>query len=236
MLQPESGNQLINNGVPAGYGEAFRALRTNVLFSSAEQGSRSIVVTSTSPREGKTLVSSNLAVALAQAGMRVLLIDADMRCPRVHELFDVPQEPGLSNVLVGNAKASDAVCQSAIERLWLLPAGLHPPNPAELVGAQRFREFLEGVSQRFDWTIIDSPPLLPVTDASVMSHWASGVVFVVGSGMVSRHAAATAVEQLRAVKARCLGAILNRVDLEGQPYYYSSYYRRDYNRYYRDAS
>jgi len=122
-------------------GEAFRRLRTNVLFSSAEPGSRSLVVTSTGPNEGKTVVAANLAVALAQAGQRVLLLDGDLRRPTVHKLFDVEQEPGLSNLLVGNAKASDAVHKlPAVPGLWILAAGRVPPNPAELLGSARFRD------------------------------------------------------------------------------------------------
>src|SRR4029077_1442904 len=119
---------LINNGVPAGFSESFRTLRTNVLFSTAEEGIRSLVGTSTGPGEAKTLVSTNLAVGLAQAGMRVLLIDADMRKPRVHAVFDKPRQPGLSNVLVGTARFSEAVHATQIPGLWMVPAGAYPPN------------------------------------------------------------------------------------------------------------
>lgn len=223
---------LLSTGVPQNFAEAFRSIRTNVLFSSAQEGSRSIVVTSSAPGEGKTMVASNLAIAIAQSNQRVLLIDADMRRPRVHESFSCPQEPGLSNVLVGKAKASEAIQKSDVPGLWLLPAGHLPPNPAELLGSSRCREFLVSLGGHFDWVVLDSPPVMAVTDAAVLAHFASGVLFVVGAEMTSRHVAARAVDQLDSAKARFVGGVLNRVDVDSNPYYYSHYYRREYAQYY----
>ncbi len=179
-------NPLINNGVPHNFSESFRAVRTNLLFSSAEEGSRSVVVTSTGPSEGKTVVAANLAVALAQAGQRVLLIDADMRKPRVHTVFEKPQTPGLSNVLVGCAKASEAVHKTTVPGLWVMPAGLHPPNPAELLGSKRFKDFMASLTEHFDWVIVDTPPVMAVTDSSVVAQLTTGVLFVVGASMRGR--------------------------------------------------
>jgi capsular exopolysaccharide synthesis family protein len=227
---------LVSNGVPPAFSEGFRGIRTNVLFSSASEGCRSIVVTSTGPGEGKSMVAANLAISLAQAGQRVLLIDADMRKPKVHEVFSITQEPGLSNVLVGNAKASESVRKSRVAGLWLLPAGRIPPNPAELVGSVRFKEFLQSLHDHFDWVVVDSPPIMAVTDAALIAHHASGVLFVVGAEMTSRHAASRALDQLEQAQARFLGAVLNRVDLERNSYYYSQYYRREYAQYYAKTS
>ncbi len=227
---------LINNGVPTNFSESFRAIRTNVLFTSAEQGGRSILVTSTGPGEGKTVVAGHLSIALAQAGQRVLLVDADMRKPRVHDLFGRKREPGLSNVLVGNAKAPDAVLQTTIPGLWILPAGLHPPNPAELLGSRRFRDFLASLVQRFEYVVLDSPPVMAVTDSSVVAHVATGVVYVVGAEMTSRHSAKRGLEQLDHVRAKFVGAVLNKVDLKHNAYYYSHYYRREYGEYYEPKS
>ncbi|HEX5475286.1 MAG TPA: polysaccharide biosynthesis tyrosine autokinase [Vicinamibacterales bacterium] len=226
---------LINAGVPPNFAEAFRGVRTNVLFSSAEEGSRSIVVTSTGPGEGKTTVAVNLAVGFAQAGQRVLLIDADMRRPRVHDVFGQSQEPGLSNLMVGNAKASESVRKCTVPNLWVLTAGRIPPNPAELLGSVRFRDFLGSLKEHFDWVIIDSPPVMAVTDATIAANSASGVVFVVGAEMTSRHAAKTAIEQLAHGRVHFVGAVLNRVELEKNAYYYSHYYRREYGAYYQQA-
>jgi capsular exopolysaccharide synthesis family protein len=225
-------NPLINNGVPPNFSEAFRAVRTNVLFSSADDGGRSIAVTSTGPGEGKTVISSNLAIALAQAGQRVLLIDGDMRKPRVHTLLGISQQPGLSNVLVGTVKPSRAMHKTSVPNLWALPAGVSPPNPAELLGAKRFKEFLATVNQFFDWVILDTPPVMAVTDPCVVAHATNGVLFVVGAEMTSRHAAARAIEQLQNAKGRFIGGVLNRVDLEHNAYYYSQYYKRSYATYY----
>jgi succinoglycan biosynthesis transport protein ExoP len=226
---------LINDSMPPNFVESFRALRTNLLFSSASEGSRSIVVTSTGPGEGKSLVASNLAVALAMTGERVLLLDADMRKPRVHEIFGKPQVPGLSNVLVGTAKASESVHRTNVATLWVMPSGEHPPNPPELLGSKRCKDLLASLGEHFDWVIIDTPPVMAVTDAAVIAHRATGVLFVVGAEMTARGAAQRAVEQLEHAKAKFLGALLNRVDLEHQAYYYSQYYRREYSRYYSGA-
>ena len=233
----DSEHPLINNRVPTNFSESFRAVRTNVLFSSSEDGGRSLVVTSTGPGEGKTVIASNLAIALAQAGQRVLLIDGDMRRPRVHAVFSKPQQPGLSNVLVGDAKASDAVRSTTVPGLFVLPAGVHPPNPAELLGSKRCKDFLSVLCQHFDWVVLDTPPVMAVTDSSVVAHLVGGVVFVVGAEMTSHHAARRAVEQLGTAKARMIGTVLNRVDLQHDPYYFSKYYRREYSEYYqKDAS
>ena len=226
---------LLNAGVPPNFAEAFRAMRTNVLFSAADEGPRSLVITSTGPGEGKSVVAANLAIGFAQAGQRVILIDADMRRPRVHDVFGQKQEPGLSNFLVGHAVASSAIRKSAVPGLWLLTAGRIPPNPAELLGSQRFRKFIELLGQYFDSIIIDSPPIMAVTDAALAASAATGIVFVVGAEMTSRHAARTAIEQLENGRPHFVGAVLNRVELERNAYYYSGYYRREYAQYYQKA-
>ena len=131
------------------------------------KGARTLVITSTAPGEGKTLIAANLAIGLAQAGQRVLLIDADMRCPRLHDMFKQKQEPGLSNLMVGHAAPSACIRKSSVIGLWLLTSGRVPPNPAELLGSQRFKEFIRSLGEHFDSVIIDSPPALAVTDAAV---------------------------------------------------------------------
>jgi capsular exopolysaccharide synthesis family protein len=228
-------NPLLDGGVPPNFAEAFKSVRTNVLFSSAEEGLRSVVVTSAGPGEGKSLVASNLAVALAQAGQRVLLIDADMRRPRVHEIFGGEQEPGLSNVLAGNAKTSEAVRKGKTSNLWLMPAGHIPPNPAELLGSKRYSDFITSLAPHFDWVLLDTPPVMVVADGSIVANQASGVIFVVRADHTSRHAVRAAVEQLEAANAHLIGSVLNGVDLVRNPYYYSAYYRKEYSRYYVSA-
>jgi capsular exopolysaccharide synthesis family protein len=231
-LDKKTKDPLLNNGVSANFSEAFKTIRTNVLFSSAEEGMHSIVVTSAGPGEGKSIVSSNLAMALAQTGQRVLLIDADMRRPRVHEIFKFDQEPGLSNVLTGNAKAADAVKRSSVNGLWVLSSGHIPPNPAELLGSHRFADFMGSLEQHFDWVIVDTPPVLVVADGSIVANKVSAVVFVTAADHTSRQSAHAAVEQLDAASAHVIGSVLNRADIIRNPYYYAAYYRKEYSKYY----
>src|SRR5439155_17807154 len=146
--------------------------------------------------------------------------------------FGQTQEPGLSNVLVGNAKASEAIRGTAVSGLWTMTAGMLPPNPSELLGSKRFKDFISTLGQHFDWVIIDTPPVMAVTDSVIASHAANGIVFVLGSEMISRHTAQRAIEQLANGKAKFVGAVLNRVDLQHDGYYYSQYYRREYGAYY----
>jgi len=218
--------------VPQNFSEAIRAVRTAVIFSSADEGARTVVITSTAPSEGKTMVSSNLAVGLAQAGQRTLIIDGDMRRPRLHKMFDRPQEPGLSNVLVGTTQLRDAIRTTPTPKLYVLSAGHLPPNPAELLGSTRYLELIEELKHQFDWILIDAPPVMAVTDAAIISNTATGVIFVVGAEMTSRRNALAAVEQLQQARAKFIGAVLNRVNLERHSYYYSPYYRKDYSRAY----
>jgi succinoglycan biosynthesis transport protein ExoP len=215
------------------FSEAIRAIRTAVLFSTAEAGARSIVVTSTGPHEGKTLVSSSLAITLAQAGQRTIVVDADMRRPRLHEALGRSQEPGLSNVLVGEATLADAARATSVPNLTFLGAGHIPPNPVELLCSPKYLELIADLKTRYDWVVIDAPPVMPVTDAAVVANAAGGVLFVVGSEMTPRQNAVAAVDQLRGANAKFIGAVLNRVNVQRHSYYYSPYYRKEYGKYYQ---
>jgi polysaccharide biosynthesis transport protein len=224
---------LLHADVQPAFSEAIRAVRTAVLFSTAEEGARSVVVTSTGPHEGKTLVSSSLAITLAQAGQRTIVVDADMRRPRMHEALGRSQEPGLSNVLVGEATLGDAARSTTVPNLTFLGAGHIPPNPVELLCSPKYLELIAELKRRYDWVVIDAPPVMPVTDAAVVANAAGGVLFVVGSEMTPRQNAAAAVEQLRGANAKFIGAVLNRVNVQRHSYYYSPYYRKEYGRYYQ---
>ncbi len=159
-----------------------------------------------------------------------------MRRPRVHEIFEGEQEPGLSNVLAGNAKTSEAVRKGKTSNLWMMPAGHIPPNPAELLGSKRYSDFITSLAPHFDWVLLDTPPVMVVADGSIVANQASGVIFVVRADHTSRHAVRAAVEQLEAANAHLIGSVLNGVDLVRNPYYYSAYYRKEYSRYYAQAS
>ena len=223
---------LLHAGVPATFAEAIRSVRTSLIFSSADEGARSVLVTSTAPGEGKSCISANLAISLAQLGRRTLLVDADLRRPQQHSLFGVDLEPGLSNLLATGAAESAVVRETSVPGLSLVPAGKTPPNPTDLVGSARFAQFVDSCRARFDWIVFDTTPVLPVADALVAAKVVGKVLFVVATGTTSRRAAADALGKLDEAGAGVLGAVLNKAALERHPYYYSRYYRREYSRYY----
>jgi capsular exopolysaccharide synthesis family protein len=226
------GKLLIDQNAPPNFVEAFRSLRTSILFSSAAPGGRSILVSSTAPGEGKTLVSCNLAVALAMSGQRVLLVDADMRRPKAHDAFGCPLSPGLSNALVGEIAVADAIHGSGRKNLFILSAGTLPPNPPELLGSAPFAEILNAMVSQFDWVVLDSPPVRAVADAAIIAHLATMVVFVVGSEMTDANSARSALDRLAATQGKVAGAVLNRVQLRRHSFYYARYYDSADERYY----
>ena len=227
---------LVSGGAPVDFEEAIRSVRTSLIFSSADEGCRTVLVTSTAPGEGKSCLSANLAVALAQMGLRTLLVDADLRRPQLHSYFGVNLEPGLSNFLVAQAPMSAAIAGTTTPGLSLVPAGKIPPNPTDLLGSRRFADWLESCRSDFDWILLDTTPVLPVADALVAAPVAASALFVISTGKTSRRAAGQALRELGRTKVHLLGAVLNKAALERHPYYYSPYYRREYGRYYQRAA
>jgi capsular exopolysaccharide synthesis family protein len=207
--------------------EACRSIRTNLLFLSPSKPLRSIVVTSPGPQEGKTTTAINLAITLAQAGAKVLLVDTDLRRPRIHRSFQVSNERGISSVIVGETELGAAVIHTDVPNLDLLPCGPIPPNPAELLQGDRFRAIMKECAQKYDRVIYDSPPTSAVTDPALIGNLADGVVLVLRARHTTRQAAAFARRQLTDAKATMLGTILNRVDPSDRryEYYYAQYYR-----------
>jgi succinoglycan biosynthesis transport protein ExoP len=232
----DEASMLIDKDAPHNFVEAFRSLRTSILFASADRGAKSLLVSSTAPSEGKTFVSCNLAISLAMIGQRVLLIDADMRRPKIHARFGAERGPGLSDVLVGNVTLAAAIRPGGRPTLSLLPAGTLPPNPPELLGSDAFAELMTQVMQDYDWVVLDSPPIRAVTDAAVIAHRASAVIFVAGAEMTDVRGARVALERLASAHARVAGVVLNRVQLHHHEYYYSEYYNREDERYYQGSS
>jgi polysaccharide biosynthesis transport protein len=206
--------------------EAFRALRTNLQFVDAANHPRSIVFTSSVPGEGKTTTTANLAITMAAAGARVCLIEGDLRRARLLEYMGMDGSVGLTNVLIGQANLSDVLQQFADTGVYVIGAGSVPPNPSELLGSAAMIETLRELESRFDVVIIDSPPLLPVTDAAVLSTIAGGTVVVVGAGLVDRDHLARSLQSLQAVNGRVLGLVLNLLPTKGSDAY--AYYREGY--------
>lgn len=200
--------------------EAYRRLRTNLTFSAATHRMQVIVVTSPLAGEGKTTTSCNLAIALAESGRRVLLVEGDLRRPRVSKALGLEGAVGLTNVLVGQVEESDVIQQWGPHGLFVLPAGTLPPNPSELLGSDKMRAFVQRMRQRFDVVILDTPPTLPVTDATIAAAHADSVVLVVRYGHTTRDQARSAVESLRVVDAPLAGVIINGAPLRsaGVPY------------------
>ena len=225
---------LLSTGVPAVYAEACRSLRTNVIASAGGKGSRSLLVTSAAPGDGKSIVAVNLAVALGRSGRRVLIVDADLRRPTLHRLLGRKQHPGLSEVLVGTRKPSEAVVATRCSGVWLLASGWCPANPSELLGSRRFKEFLDKLGEYFDWVIIDSPPVMAVTDAAVVAHLTSGVLFVVNARRTRRKVAQAALDRLESAGASFAGAVLNSITLERDHYYNAHSYIPFYGDYLSD--
>lgn len=216
--------ELLAHREPAsGLAEAARTVRTNILFMSPDRPYRRLLVTSAGAAEGKTTVACCIAVAMAQARQRVLLMDCDLRRPRLHRIFDRSNDEGVSSLLIGETEIDVARMATEVPNLWVLTAGPMVPSPAELLQSERFAQLLDDLSSRFDRVIIDSPPLVPVTDAAILSKAVDGTILVVRAFQTSRELAWQAVRALRDVAAHVVGAVLNAVDLSRS--HYGGYYR-----------
>ncbi|ADL07276.1 CpsD/CapB family tyrosine-protein kinase [Thermosediminibacter oceani] len=205
--------------------EAFRVLRTNLQFSSIDRPLKKVVVTSSIPQEGKSTVIANLAVSIASAGSRVLLVDADLRRPKLYKLFLLENYKGLSNLLAEDLPLDTVVNTTKVENLHVITSGPVPPNPAEVLGSAKMKNFLDEVASLYDMVLIDAPPVNSVADAAILSTLVDGVILVVEEGSTEREAAVAAKQQLDKVNARILGVVLNKVKQQkGGGYYYYYYY------------
>jgi capsular exopolysaccharide synthesis family protein len=231
-VRPETpGIELIVHDKPmSGVAEAARSVRTNLMFMNPDRPYKRLLVTSAAPGEGKTTVACSIAIAFAQGGQRVCVIDCDLRRPRLHRVFGRAGESGVTNYLVGESTLDDVVKPTTVANLWSIPAGPLPPNPADLLHSARFKRLLEELSARFDRVIIDSPPVVAVTDAAILSTLVEGTVFVVRSFKTPRNLAAQGLRALHDVDASVVGVVLNAVNLSSNEYnyyYHYYYYKRD---------
>jgi capsular exopolysaccharide synthesis family protein len=220
----EGGPELIVHNFPmSGIAEASRTIRTNLLFMAPDHPFKTLLVTSAGPSEGKTTVACCIAIAMAQADQKVVLIDCDLRKPRVHRIFRKGSSVGVTTALLEES-IENAVLATDVPNLSIIPAGPIPPNPAELFHSERFRKFLEQVQARFDRVIIDSPPIVAVTDAVVLSTLVDGTMLVVRAFKTPKDLARHALRALLDVGAVTAGAVLNSVNLDKSEYKYSHYY------------
>jgi protein-tyrosine kinase len=207
--------------------EAFRTLRANIRCVGVDKPIESLLITSSAPTEGKSSVTANLAVAYAMSGKNVLLLDADLRRPSQHKFFKVSSSFGLTNLLLGQRTVADCVQSTKIEGLSLLASGPLPPNPAELLGSSQMDTVLAEVQARFDLVLIDTPPVLAVSDALLLAPKADGALLVVAALGTKREAARAALGALKKSKAKVVGSVLNNFQLDEPSYYYYYYYSQD---------
>ena len=205
--------------------EAYRVLRTNIQFSSVDKPLKSILVTSAGPFEGKSITAANLAVVMAQAGLRTILVDGDLRKPTLHRRFGLTNDVGLTNGLIAQTALDGFVRPTKVENLRIITTGTLPPNPAEVLGSQRMRALKENLEAEAEMIIFDSPPCLPLTDAAILARLADAVILVVDTAHTRREMAVRAKEVLEKVGGHVLGVVMNRIRPRGSSYYYNYYYQ-----------
>ena len=211
--------------------EAYRGIRTNIFYSLPEAEPQVILITSTLSREGKTTCAANIAVTMAQFGYRVALLDCDFHWPQMRKLFAIAQECGMTNLLVGNKKIEDVVCATDVPNLHVIPSGPIPPNPSEILGSKKMQALIEELKQKYDKIIIDSPPIALVTDSLMLAHAVDGIVFIVRAGSTPKKIAGDAVEAIKGIGAKVLGAVINALDTHKAGYHYYANYPYHYGYY-----
>jgi non-specific protein-tyrosine kinase len=204
--------------------EAYRTLRTNLQFASLDKPLQTLLVTSPGPEEGKSTTLANLAVTMAQGEKKVILVDCDLRRPSLHRLFGLPQQPGMTAMILDKAVMGNPPLQeTAVPGLWLLPSGTLPPSPPDLLGSQRMDSLLEALVDRADVVLLDAPPVIGVSDAPILATKVDGVLLVVSAGQTKRESVQSSKEMLERVNANLIGAVLANVPLDAslQRYYYA---------------
>ncbi|MDH7577582.1 MAG: CpsD/CapB family tyrosine-protein kinase [Bacillota bacterium] len=205
------------------FAEAYRTLRTSIHFSSSGQPLQTLLITSAGPSEGKSTTLANLAISMAQAGGRVLVVDADLRKPSQHKIFGALNGAGLTNWLVEGTPLDEVIQETEVPGLWILPCGPIPPNPSELLGSRRMEDLLKETRARFDTVLFDSPPVVAVTDATVLAPGMDGVVLVIRAKVARIDMTREAKELLEKTGARLIGVVLNATHLPADDYYYYYY-------------
>lgn len=205
--------------------EVFRTLRTNIKFASFDREVKTILLTSAGPNEGKSTVSANLAVTLCKAGSRVLIMDGDLRNPTVHRMMGIQNTSGLTNILLGGEDYKDFTHKSLINNLDVITCGPKPPNPAELLGSQKMKDFLDALKKDYDYVLVDAPPVVVVTDGALLASICDGTILVIGSGEAVVEGVVKARDLLLNVKANIIGTVLNKCkETRFNTYYYKYYY------------
>jgi len=229
-LRSRRKNNLLLDTAPFQVKEAYKSARTNIMFSLSEKSCKKIIITSSFPKEGKSTTCANLAITFAQTGAKVLIIDADIRKPRMHKMFGAPHNIGVTNVLAGNSSVEEAIIKTGYDNLDLLIAGHIPPNPAEMLSSMAMSNLLDVLSGKYEYIFIDTPPVNVVTDTLILSKKVSGVFMVVRIGLTDHKALKESVSKLEFANAKPLGFILNDVDVANNSYKYN-YKKYTYKKY-----
>ncbi len=231
--QMEDRSPVVLNQPRTPVAEAFRSLRTNIQFTSVDRSIRSLLVTSPSPGDGKSTIALNLAAVVAQNDRRVVVLDADLRRPLVHKAMHLPNLRGVSDLFVqSSVMLNDVIQQTSIPSLQVITSGNLPPNPSELLGSEKMGEIMHSIQTQADLLVIDTPPVLAVTDAAVLSPRVDGVILVVRPGATKLAACKQTVDQIRQVGGHVLGVVLNDVEISNSRYYYYYHYKGYYYTYY----
>ena len=217
---------IVRNEPKSPISEAIRTLRTNIKFSSLDKPIKTLLITSPIPEAGKSSISVNLALSIAQNGNKVILVDADLRKPVIHKIFEGDNKPGLTNILIEDKKIKEVIREASDinPNLYYIPSGPIPPNPSELLGSNKMKGVLTDLKEQADFILFDSPPVIAVTDALVLANQVDGVMLVLDAGGVTREIAMQAKLLLEKAKAKILGTVLNKINVESEGYYYYYYY------------
>lgn len=213
---------IVNTKPKSPISESYRSIRTNIQFANLDKNLQTIMVTSPTAREGKTTTLSNVALAMADADHRVLIVDCDMRKPRIHKVFEISNTYGMAEILLHGGDYKKALNPTSNENLHIITAGKIPSNPSELLYSNAMKNLIQNLKKDFEYIFIDAPPVVPVTDAAIMSNYVDGVILVCASGVIEIELAQKAKESLENVNANILGVVLNKINIKNDKY--SSYY------------
>ena len=213
---------IVNTKPKSPISESYRSIRTNIQFANLDKNLQTIMVTSPTAGEGKTTTLSNVALAMADADHRVLIVDCDMRKPRIHKVFEISNIYGMAEILLHGGDYKKALNPTSNENLYIITAGKIPSNPSELLYSNAMKNLIQNLKKDFEYIFIDAPPVVPVTDAAIMSNYVDGVILVFASGVIEIELAQKAKESLENVNANILGVVLNKINTKNDKY--SSYY------------